>query len=229
MGYGTTPVFSGYSTYTRAIFKPLFKIASYNYYSLFFLDILTRREYIYRQFFTSKNLLILPSYFKCSFYNPIFSDLRIIYTFFDSAIYSSEVSREIFYKNTLFMKFLIFKKIFYLSTTIGDLSESLVFFMLDYYLLYFFTCFKNNMQQSSYGSSLLYQSQYRPFHKGVNNMVRLQSTNAISMPIEVRIYVLASSKDVIHSWAIPSAGIKIDCVPGYSSHRILIFLVSGIF
>jgi heme/copper-type cytochrome/quinol oxidase subunit 2 len=49
------------------------------------------------------------------------------------------------------------------------------------------------------------------------------------MPIETRMHLLASSKDVIHSWAIPSAGIKIDCVPGYSSHRIMIFLVSGIF
>ena len=49
------------------------------------------------------------------------------------------------------------------------------------------------------------------------------------MPIEIRLQILASSKDVIHSWAIPSAGIKIDCVPGYSSHRVMIFLVSGIF
>jgi heme/copper-type cytochrome/quinol oxidase subunit 2 len=49
------------------------------------------------------------------------------------------------------------------------------------------------------------------------------------MPIEIRLQVLASSKDVIHSWAIPSAGIKIDCVPGYTSHRIMIFLISGIF
>jgi heme/copper-type cytochrome/quinol oxidase subunit 2 len=49
------------------------------------------------------------------------------------------------------------------------------------------------------------------------------------MPIETRLHLLASSKDVIHSWAIPSAGIKIDCVPGYSSHRVVIFLVSGIF
>jgi heme/copper-type cytochrome/quinol oxidase subunit 2 len=49
------------------------------------------------------------------------------------------------------------------------------------------------------------------------------------MPTEMRIQILASSKDVIHSWAIPSAGIKIDCVPGYSSHRVIIFLVSGIF
>jgi heme/copper-type cytochrome/quinol oxidase subunit 2 len=51
----------------------------------------------------------------------------------------------------------------------------------------------------------------------------------VAMPTEIRLHILASSKDVIHSWAIPSAGIKIDCVPGYSSHRIAIFLISGIF
>lgn len=60
-------------------------------------------------------------------------------------------------------------------------------------------------------------------------MIRLHATGAIAMPIEIRLHILASSKDVIHSWAIPSAGIKIDCVPGYSSHRVAIFLVSGIF
>jgi cytochrome c oxidase subunit 2 len=49
------------------------------------------------------------------------------------------------------------------------------------------------------------------------------------MPTELRLHILASSKDIIHSWSIPSAGIKIDCIPGYSSHRVAIFLVSGIF
>jgi heme/copper-type cytochrome/quinol oxidase subunit 2 len=75
----------------------------------------------------------------------------------------------------------------------------------------------------------LYKNQYRPMKKGVTNMVKLHATGAVAMPIEVRLHILASSKDVIHSWAIPSAGIKIDCVPGYSSHRVAIFLVSGIF
>jgi heme/copper-type cytochrome/quinol oxidase subunit 2 len=59
-------------------------------------------------------------------------------------------------------------------------------------------------------------------------MIRLQATSAIAMPTEIRLHILASSKDVIHSWAIPSAGIKIDCV-GYSSHRVSIFLAHGIF
>jgi heme/copper-type cytochrome/quinol oxidase subunit 2 len=49
------------------------------------------------------------------------------------------------------------------------------------------------------------------------------------MPIDTRLQLLAVSRDIIHSWAIPSAGIKIDCIPGYSSHRVAIFLLSGIY
>ena len=65
--------------------------------------------------------------------------------------------------------------------------------------------------------------------KGISNMVRLHATGAVAMPIETRLHIMASSRDVIHSWAIPAAGIKIDCVPGYTSHRITIFFVHGIY
>jgi hypothetical protein len=73
------------------------------------------------------------------------------------------------------------------------------------------------------------KNQYKPLRKGINNLLRLHATNAIALPCEIRLQILASSKDVIHSWAVPSAGIKIDCVPGYSSHKIMVFLLSGIF
>jgi len=73
------------------------------------------------------------------------------------------------------------------------------------------------------------KNQYRPVRKGISNMIRLHATGAIAMPTEIRLHILASSRDIIHSWAIPSAGIKIDCIPGYSSHRVSIFLVSGVF
>jgi hypothetical protein len=45
----------------------------------------------------------------------------------------------------------------------------------------------------------LYKSQYRPMKKGVTNMVRLQATGVIAMPIKHRLHILASSRDVIHS------------------------------
>jgi hypothetical protein len=45
----------------------------------------------------------------------------------------------------------------------------------------------------------LYKNQYRPMRKGVSNMIRLHATGAVAMPIELRLQILASSKDVIHS------------------------------
>ena len=94
----------------------------------------------------------------------------------------------------------------------------------------FFYLFNTDSSSSDLSkNTVLYKSQFRPMKKGVTNMIRLHATSAIAMPIETRLHILASSKDVIHSWSIPSAGIKIDCVPGYSSHRITIFLVTGIF
>lgn len=73
------------------------------------------------------------------------------------------------------------------------------------------------------------KSQYVPLKKGIVNMIRIQADKAIAMPTDTRLQILAVSKDIIHSWSIPSAGIKIDCIPGYSSHRIAMFTVSGIY
>jgi len=73
------------------------------------------------------------------------------------------------------------------------------------------------------------KNQYTSIKRGVSSMIRQQASNMVSLPVEMRIQVLASSRDVIHSWAIPSAGVKVDCIPGYSSHKILFFLLSGIY
>ena len=73
------------------------------------------------------------------------------------------------------------------------------------------------------------RSQYQPLKKGIVNMIRIQADKAIAMPTDTRLQILAVSKDIIHSWAIPSAGIKIDCIPGYSSHRVAIFTLSGVY
>jgi hypothetical protein len=44
-----------------------------------------------------------------------------------------------------------------------------------------------------------FKNQYRPMRKGINNLLRLHATGAIAIPTEIRLQVLASSKDVIHS------------------------------
>ena len=92
---------------------------------------------------------------------------------------------------------------------------------------YYFSGFKPIL--TNFNKLELVKNPYRPLKKGLMNMLRLQATGAIALPVELRLQVLASSRDVIHSWALPSAGIKIDCVPGYTSHRIMIFLLEGIY
>lgn len=73
------------------------------------------------------------------------------------------------------------------------------------------------------------KSQYNHMKKSVSNMIRLQPTKSISLPTDTKIQILAWSKDIIHSWAIPSAGIKIDCIPGYSSHKVFNITLTGVY
>lgn len=48
-----------------------------------------------------------------------------------------------------------------------------------------------------------------------NNIFRLLDTdNNIILPFKSQIRILVSSSDVLHSWTIPSLGVKIDATPG---------------
>lgn len=73
------------------------------------------------------------------------------------------------------------------------------------------------------------KTQYNQMKKSISNMLRLQNDKSVCMPTDTRIQILTWSKDIIHSWAIPSAGIKIDCIPGYSSHKVFNLTLSGIY
>jgi len=52
---------------------------------------------------------------------------------------------------------------------------------------------KTNLNES------LYKDQHRPLRKNITSMLRLHGTGAIAMPVDVRLQILASSRDVIHS------------------------------
>jgi hypothetical protein len=67
----------------------------------------------------------------------------------------------------------------------------------DFLFFYFFNF--SNYDSNLGNNGELYKNQYRPLRKGISNMVKLQATGAIAMPTEIRLQILASSKDVIHS------------------------------
>ena len=217
-----TPSHSGNSSYSKLNWKPQNSIQSYYYNVSALIDILTKREYLYREFLSSNNKIInLPYYLTSNPTNPLINEIKSSFLFIDPIIHNNEYSRDLYYNSLNFFNFTVVKS--FLATYGDFLNLSLI----SDYLFYYF--FNNNSVNTLKNNSELYKNQYKPMRKGISNMIRLHATGAIAMPIEIRLQVLASSKDVIHSWSIPSAGIKIDCVPGYSSHRVMIFLVSGIF
>ena len=83
--------------------------------------------------------------------------------------------------------------------------------------------FKVIKNKSILGFDIIHKDSHRPIKKGISNMIRVHRTGVIALLVELRLQILASSRDVIHSWSIPSAGIKIDCISGYTSHKVLIF------
>ncbi len=70
---------------------------------------------------------------------------------------------------------------------------------------------------------------YAALRTDVGTMRRLRVTKGVCLPANVHIHGIFGSKDVIHSWAIPALGVKVDCIPGYSSHRRLVFRWLGVY
>ena len=110
--------------------------------------------------------------------------------------FSTEISREIMYGDLTFIKLGLavdmHKKLADTVNSIG-LNTEIFNSVLFKYLL------GSNFSSSLGKNSSLLKNQYRPLKKGVTNMIRLQATGAIAMPIEIRMHILASSRDVIHS------------------------------
>jgi hypothetical protein len=218
-----TPTNSGLSTYVKSSWRPFSSVQSY-YYTLSTLsDFLTKRELLLRQYLENNNSIIhLPAEMRATPNNPLISEVEASYNFNDSAILNSEYSREVYYSSLEIFKFLLLRE--WLLFTKDPLINITA---LNEYLFFFLFGVKDFSKNTN--SLELYKNPYRPLRKGISSMLRLHSTGAVAMPIEVRLQVLASSRDVIHSWSIPSAGVKIDCVPGYTSHKIMIFLMEGIY
>jgi len=57
----------------------------------------------------------------------------------------------------------------------------------------------------------------------------LKTDNALILPKNMPILVLITSDDVLHSWAVPSFGVKVDAIPGRLSQISLLLKNSGIF
>lgn len=234
-----TPSFSNSQ---KSIWRPYTSLQSHHYNIATLSDILTRREYLFRQYLEHTNKIInLPKNLTVNPQNTLLKEIKASFLLVDPIIFNSEYSREALYSSLTFFNYLLVKgwlldwseqvsKVLRINPSVVHTALGLdtvhTGFVADSLLWYFLSVDNDRVVGNN---NDLYKSQYRPLKKGITNMLRLHGTGAVAMPIEIRLQILASSRDVIHSWAIPSAGIKIDCIPGYTSHRIMIFFTPGIY
>ena len=52
--------------------------------------------------------------------------------------------------------------------------------------------------------------------------------NRVIVPAQEHIRALITSADVIHSWALPSLGVKIDAVPGRLNQFVFIVIINSV-
>ena len=63
----------------------------------------------------------------------------------------------------------------------------------------------------------------------VGNLRLLEVDNRFLLPIQTHIQVCVTAADVLHCWAVPSLGVKIDACPGRLNHTNLFIKREGIF
>nr|UVU30556.1 cytochrome c oxidase subunit 2 [Euceros serricornis] len=65
--------------------------------------------------------------------------------------------------------------------------------------------------------------------QNIMNFRLLDVDNRLILPFNLNIRMLFSSTDVIHSWTIPSMGVKVDCIPGRINQALMSMFRPGLF
>ena len=76
----------------------------------------------------------------------------------------------------------------------------------------------------SFDAYILNSSEY-----GAGQLRLLETDNRLYLPIKTHIRLLITSADVLHSWAVPSFGIKVDACPGRLNQATLFIKRPGLY
>lgn len=192
-----SPTLSDVNTPGRSSWRPFTGVQSSNYNLSILSDLLTKREYLYREYFLNKGFSVnLPKYLLATPSNSLYQEVKKSYSWADPSSFMSEVSRDYFYENTNLFRFQVLVN---LARKIDSVGFKDVLNLSKVYNYAFFYLLNTDSVDSSLHNKELYKNQFRPLRKGVSNMIRLHATGAVAMPIEIRLHILASSRDIIHS------------------------------
>nr|QEP09178.1 cytochrome c oxidase subunit II [Aphaena discolor nigrotibiata] len=75
---------------------------------------------------------------------------------------------------------------------------------------------------------LEFESYMKP-HENLDSFRLLETDNRVTVPFKTQMRLIVSSSDVIHSWTIPSMGMKMDAVPGRLNQISMIISNTGLF
>nr|UBU97896.1 cytochrome c oxidase subunit 2 [Myrmecophilus sp.] len=79
------------------------------------------------------------------------------------------------------------------------------------------------------GSTLEFDSYMTPYMKSSNIFRLLDVDNRTILPMNIQIRMLVTATDVIHSWTIPSLGIKTDANPGRLNQLNILLQRPGLY
>nr|QKN98975.1 cytochrome c oxidase subunit II [Mileewa ponta] len=75
-----------------------------------------------------------------------------------------------------------------------------------------------------------FDSYMKPLNENLKSSLRLLDVdNRMALPFNFMTRIIVSSTDVIHSWTIPSLGIKMDALPGRMNQSKILLTRPGIF
>jgi hypothetical protein len=140
-------------------------------------------------FFAKNKVVTLNSIFSANPKNALFFEIKAALEITDDSSLNNTYSR-----TASHFSLTLFKNNYFSYLANSSSTTNLIKYLTNAYLLN--TDFDAT---STSPRSLLFKNQYRPMRKGISNMIRLHATGAMALPIEIRLQVLASSKDVIHS------------------------------
>ena len=90
-----------------------------------------------------------------------------------------------------------------------------------FYKMNFFKKRKNLLLRSNINKTIDFNN--------INYRRLLRTKRILVLPSNVNITVITNSFDVVHSWYIPGLGIKLDCIPGRSTHHSIFIDHAGFY
>lgn len=179
--------FSGDRANHKSTFRPQSSIQAYYTKLNTLTDLLSKREFLYRNYFSKVyNSYAIPQNLTASPANPLIEDFKTSFLFIDPSQYTLESGKSTTYQTVNYFIPTYLKESSNIIAYVPGLSQ----FLKDFNFF--------NTSQIGNNTELL-KNPHRPMRKGVMNMLRFHATAAVALPVEVRLQILASSRDVIHS------------------------------